>query len=147
MSAARNISISHNGVDYSGQIMQIESTSLTVEDHGIVSAWLHCKNGSSGIGVGGFCLDQPVSDDDGKFLRREGTAYGLDHLMQFMQTVGVGSWEKLKGQHVIVLYAGSSMLGSMSVGIASLTGDRVFILKEHSEEWQARYANAGVLAG
>lgn len=134
----RKISITHNGVDYSGEIMQVESTHLGVEDHGIVTAYLHCKNGSSGIGVGGFCLDAPVTDDDGKFLRREGTAYGLDHLMQFVRTVGVSSWEAIKGEHVIVLYAGRAGLGGMSVGIASLTGDRVFILKAHSEAWQDR---------
>lgn len=136
----RTITIEHAGRTYAGEIMQIESTALTVEDHGIVTAYLHCKNGSSGIGVGGFGLDAPVTDDDGKFLRREGTGYGLDHLMQFMQTVGVTSWEKLKGQHVIVLYEGRAGWGGMSVGIASLTGDRVFILKEHAELWEATHA-------
>ena len=133
--SARTITVDHDGKTYAGEIMRIEKTHLGMEDHGIVTAFIHCKAKGSGIGVGGFGLDKPVRVN-GKFSHREGTGYGLDHLMQFVRTVGVDSWEKLVGQHVIVLYAGRAGLGGMSVGIASLTGDRVFILKDHAEKWE-----------
>jgi hypothetical protein len=115
----RSITIEHRGETYSGEIMQIESTHFGGEDHGILTAFIHCKSDGFGVGVGGYGLDEPVKDDQGKFLGREGTAYGLDHLVQIMRTVGVERWEELPGKHVIVLFNGPSRWGSTSVGLAS----------------------------
>ena len=131
------ISVEHNGETYPGTIMVIESTHLGMEDHGIATAFIHCKADSLGVGVGGFGLDRPVKVN-GEFSHREGTGYGFDHLMQICRTVGVSRWEDLKGKHVIVLWSPESRggWGASSVGIASLTGDRVFILKEHAEAWK-----------
>jgi hypothetical protein len=144
-----DITIEHNGVTYGGEIMQIESTSLTREDHGIFTAYLHCKGGSTGVSVGGYCLDTPVKDEDGKFLHREGgkflhregTGYGLDHIIRIMETIGVSRWENLPGKHVVVLFEGTSAWGSTSKGIASLTGDRVLILSEHADLWMLQHAD------
>lgn len=149
MSSNRSITVEHDGVVYGGQMATIKSTALGLEDHGIVTAFLHCEWPGGGIGVGGFGLDAPVKDADGKFLGREGTAYGLDHIMRLAQTVGVDRWEQLPGKHVIVLFknAGGSWLGSTSVGIAHPTDDkRVLILKEHAELWQMRAAEAEMAA-
>jgi hypothetical protein len=136
----RSLVIEHNGKKLQGQIMTVESTSLTVEDHGIVSAWLHCKAPSTGIGVGGYCLDRPVKDEEGKFLRREGTAYGLDHIMEILKTAGVYSWEKLPGTSIVVLFEHEgSTLGRSAVGFAHLTDtDKVLIFKEHADVWRER---------
>lgn len=136
--SARTITVEHNGKTYTGQIMTIESTSLGVEDHGIVTAYLHCKADGVGIGVGGFCLDTPVRDADDKFVGREGTAFGLDHIMTLVNTVGAGSWEQLKGREVIVLFKGSSLWGSTAAGLTGLTNDRVMILAEHADAWSSR---------
>lgn len=137
----RTITIEHNGREYLGQIMAIKSTRLGYEDHGILTAMLDLRDGSSGVGVGGYCLDTPVRDENDRSTgERRGTAYGLDHIAAIMRTVGVSTWEKLPGQHVIVLYEGAAGWGGASVGIASLTGDRVLILKDHAEEWRAREA-------
>ena len=132
----RTISIEHNGVQYSGEVMRIKATSLGWEDHGILTAFLHCEFPGGGIGVGGFCLDTPKKDSEGHHLGREGTAYGLDHVMQLMRTVGVSTWEDLVGKDVIVLHEGTgSSLGRMSKGIAGLLNDRVMILSEHAAQW------------
>jgi hypothetical protein len=134
-----NIEIEHNGSTYSGQIMTIKSTSLGYEDHGILTAWLHCESErGSGVGVGGYSLDTAEKDDDGKFLRRVGTQYGLDHLIAIMRTVGVESWEKLTGAQVVVLSSGRGGWGSQSVGIAGLQNNQVMILKEHAEQWRGK---------
>lgn len=140
--SARSLTIEHDGRTLQGKVMTIESTSLTVEDHGIVTAWLHCKEPGSGIGVGGYCLDAPVKDADGKFLRREGTAYGLDHIMQILTTAGVWAWEKLPGVAIVVLFEGEgSTLGRSAVGFAHLTEtDKVLIFKDHADEWRDREA-------
>ena len=140
----RTISIAHDGVEYGGQMATVKSTHLGIEDHGIVTAYLHCEWPGGGIGVGGYCLDTPVKDEADKFLGREGTAYGLDHIMRLTQTVGASSWEDIPGKHVIVLFTGSwPWLGSTAAGIAHPTDeDRVFILREHSDLWAMRRAEA-----
>jgi len=137
----RSISVPHNGKTYSGRIAKIESTSLGFQDHGILTAMLHCSWSGGGIGVGGYCLDQP-KDKGGRDYSRTGTAYGLDHIIRIIETVGVDSWEKLTGKDVIVLFDGDSGLGRMSVGIAGLLNDKVLILKEHAESWQLALAEA-----
>ncbi|GAB2906791.1 hypothetical protein GCM10027047_01270 [Rhodococcus aerolatus] len=132
------ITVSHNGADYAGQLMTIKSTRLGWEDHGILTASLVCEYPGGGVSVGGHCLDECKRDADGRPVYpsdRLGTAYGLDHVMQIMLTVGVERWEKLPGSLVIVLSTGTGGLGSMSVGIAGVQNDRVLILKDHAEAW------------
>lgn len=136
----RTITVEHNGKTYAGTVMRIESTRLGIQDHGIVTASLSMKAGSTGVNVGGYCLDAPVKDAAGRFLRREGTGYGLDYVMQVLHTVGVDTWEQLKGREVIVLWSGNGGLGQMSLGIAHLTDEsRVLILSEHAENWKAAH--------
>jgi hypothetical protein len=40
---ALKVTVVHEGVTYSADVMTIESTRLGIEDHGIMSAMLHCK--------------------------------------------------------------------------------------------------------
>jgi hypothetical protein len=133
---ARSLSVEHNGVTYNGKLGEVTSTSLGYEDHGVLTAMLHLSlEGSSGIGVGGYVLDKNV---DGQ---REGTAYGLDHLIRILKTIGVDRWEHLKGQKLIVLFdgePGGSTWGSRAVGIASLLKDDVLVFAEHADAWRAR---------
>lgn len=140
--SARTITVEHNGTTYYGHIAKIESTMLGLEDHGIVTAYLHLKWDSSGIGVGGYCLDAPVQNADGTHSHREGTGYGLDHLMRLTQTVGVSTWEKLTGADVIVLFKTPNSLGSTASGIAGLHNGKVMILKEHADQWKADHPEA-----
>lgn len=138
----RQITVEHNGTTYYAEVMTVESTSLGVEDHGILTAYLHLKGDGTGIGVGGYGLDQPITVD-GKFSHREPTAYGFDHVLQLMRTVGVSRWEDLPGKSCLVLFEKPGSWGQTSVGIAHLTDeDRVFILIDHATEWQARTSEA-----
>lgn len=128
-----SIAVEHHGHTYKGYIAHIDATSLGWEDHGILTATLHLSWKGSGIGTGGYCLD---TTDNGK---RKGTAYGLDHIMQIMATVGVSRWEDLKGKNVIVLFdvpMDRSTVGQSSVGIAGLLNEKVLIYKEHVAEWK-----------
>ena len=129
----RVITIEHDGTTYYGDVMRIKSTMLGYEDHGILTAQLYCEGDGCGVAVGGFCLDNP---SDGPGYDRRGTAYGLDHLIRIMETVGVSSWEALAGKDVVVLRESEHGWGSVSVGVAGLLNDRVLILKEHAEVWR-----------
>lgn len=119
-----------------GQIMRVDSTMLGVEDHGAMTAALTLKAKGTGVALSGWVLDtSPIH----KGARREGSAYGLDYVMEVMRTVGVSSWEKVLGSHVIALFSSPSPWGSVIVGIANLDDpDLVFIPAEHSEWWKER---------
>lgn len=133
----RTITIEHAGKSYGGQIGTIKSTRLGFEDHGILTTSLTVEWQGGAIGVGGFCLDEP-KDREAKDYSRRGTAYGLDHIIRIIETVGVAKWEDLVGKQVIVLFEGASLWGAISVGIASTTDDdKVLILKDHADEWRA----------
>jgi hypothetical protein len=140
---SRTITVDHNGTTYYGKVATVESTHLGTEDHGILTAFLHCEGDGWGIGVGGYGLDEPVHDDEGKFLGRRPTAYGFDHILQMARTVGADSWEKLPGREVLVLFKTPSALGGTAAGIAHISDEkRVFILKDHADEWLARESEA-----
>lgn len=73
----------------------IDSTFLGTEDHGIFTFMLALKWGNCGQGFGGYALDTPLRDKDDKFVRRVGTAYGMEVIIQLLETLGIESWEKL----------------------------------------------------
>lgn len=124
--------VEHEGKTYTGQIGTIKRTTLGLEDHGIMSAFLHVQWTGGGIGVGGYTLDGPKFDENDKFIARFGSAYGLDQIMRILETVGVGKWEDLPGKQVIVLFEGRGGLGSTSCGIAGITNDKVLDFKDHA---------------
>lgn len=140
----RKIEIEHNGKEYIGEPMVIERTTLGYEDHGIFTFNLHCSGKGSRVSLGNMFLDTspkhaPEGTPDlgrGEY-GRYGTAYGLDAIIAVIDTVGVQSWEALKGEQVLALFEkNSSGWGGLSVGVANiLDEDKVLIFREHAEEW------------
>lgn len=104
------------------QIARVESTTLGIEDHGIFTAFLHCTFGGSGQGVGGYGLDEPVHED-GKFIGRRGTAYGMEWITRCIKACGVDSWEKIKGRTIMV-YREDDSWSSKIIGIGPLPTER-----------------------
>lgn len=132
----RKLTIEHNGKTYGGQIGTIRSTRLGYQDHGILTADLTVEWPGGGVSVGGFVLDEP-KDREARDYTRRGTAFGLDHIIRLIETVGVEKWEDLKGQQVVVLFEGNGGIGSRSVGLASTTDEsKVMVLAEHATEWR-----------
>ncbi len=74
----------------------IRSTTLGVEDHGILTFFLHLDYDGSGQGFGGYGLDEPVHEN-GTFKGRRGTAYGCEAIRRVLEVLGVERWEKLPG--------------------------------------------------
>lgn len=78
----------------------IKSTFLGVEDHGIFTAFLHIEFDGSGLGFGGYALDQHFNRADKS--GRIGTAYGMEFIRQILSTLEVDSWENLPRKTVRV---------------------------------------------
>jgi len=72
----------------------IESTMLGVEDHGILSCFLHLKYDGSGQGFGGYSLDTY----NGK--EREGTAWGMEFVRRILEVLEADKWEDLPGMYL-----------------------------------------------
>ena len=138
----RTITITNGDKTYSGRIGVITGTTLGIEDHGIMTCYLNIEFDGGGIGVGGHALDTPFLDNHGDFVRREGSAYGLDLIMWIIKTVSVNSWENLKGQKVIVLFDGDSMWGSKAVGIAhTIDESKILVFDDHYESWSENHSD------
>ena len=72
----------------------IESVMLGYEDHGIMTAMVYLKFGSSGQGFGGYALDRY---DDG-LKRRTATGSMGVFVAGVLGAVGCERWEKLVGK-------------------------------------------------
>ena len=77
---------------------KIISVSLEYEDHGCLTCWLKLDYGSTVQSFGGYSLDQYNTDTQ----LREGSKWGCEFIKRIMDTVGVKSWESLKGQYIRV---------------------------------------------
>ena len=75
---------------------RIESTSLGIEDHGILSFFLHLEFDGSGQGFGGYALD--TFDKEKK--RRVGHAFGTDCILRILEVLKVHNWEDLRGKYL-----------------------------------------------
>jgi 3D (Asp-Asp-Asp) domain-containing protein len=123
-------------------IAKIERTMLGYEDHGILSCMLHVTYGSSGQGVGGYCLDTPIRDADDNFVCRMGTAYGMEFVARVIRACGVDTWEQIKGRTIYVLQdleEGAPAWGtSRVVGIENLPTERGerFIFADLRDEFE-----------
>lgn len=76
----------------------IEGTMLGIEDHGIMTCYIHLRGDGWECSYGGYCLDSY----DKNLKRRVGTAEGMDALKLLMDALGVKKWEDLAGQYVRV---------------------------------------------
>lgn len=72
---------------------RITSTTITIEDHGCLSAWLYLDYGGSGQGFGGYALDAW----DPLLKKRVGVAWGCEYLRRILEVLEIGTWEKLPG--------------------------------------------------
>lgn len=61
--------VTHNDVEYTAEHAVITSTTLGYEGHGILTFYLNCSGNSFGVGVGGYALDKPLKDQDGRTVR------------------------------------------------------------------------------
>lgn len=74
------------------KIAKIVHTSLEIEDHGCLIAWLHLDYGGSGQGAGGHVL----------WTETHRSGYGADFIARLLNACGVRKWENLVGRTVYV---------------------------------------------
>ena len=88
-----------HGKFYEAEIGVIESTFLGIEDHGILTFIIYLKFEGSGQGAGTYSLD----GYDKTLGKRVGSPAMAVVIRSILETVGVDSWEELKGKRVVAL--------------------------------------------
>ena len=115
------------------RIGKIESTSLGIEGHGVMTFWLMLDFGGSGQGFGGWVLDSYSPEEK----RRIGTAAGLDAVIQILTVCGVEKWEDIQGKIVYALYD-DDKYGRAIKGIKGLSfeSNKIFLIDDWQRRWQ-----------
>lgn len=93
---------------------KISSTMLGYEGHGIMTWWLTLEWDGGGVGLGGYVL---------------GGQSGIDSIEEILKTVGVETWEELKGKYVVLESEG---IGGRAIGIRNLIKENVWF---RPKEW------------
>lgn len=75
----------------------IKSATITNDDHGLLSAWVHLDFGGSGQGFGGYVLYLPK---DFTHHAPSGPNYAGHFIWRVMQVAGVSEWSQLAGKTV-----------------------------------------------
>jgi hypothetical protein len=102
------------------RIAKIDRTFLGIEDHGILTAILHCFYGGSGQGVGGYALDgKPPGHGEHRAPSSECGRW----VSGVLRACGVDSWEKVAGRTVIVICDGEGFQ-ARPIGIRPLPTER-----------------------
>ena len=82
----------------------IESATITNDDHGCLSAWLHLDYGGSGQGFGGYALYLPKS-----FKNHNIEGHAGHFIWRVMEIAGVSEWNELKGKTIRVKFERSKI--------------------------------------
>lgn len=117
-----NVSVTHNGTTYSALYAAIKKTFLGWESHGFFTFSIDCESRAAWISVGGVALDGAPAVSGGP---RTPTANGMLLLAEVLRTVGVDSWEKVKGQDILVLTR-----GDVAVGVANPITGKSLVIQE-----------------
>lgn len=123
---------------YFGQQGQIESVRLGKEDHDIFTFCLMFNFGGNSQGFMGYTLDDPLLEH-GEFVRRRGSASGMDLIIRIIGALGVDSWEDIKGVRAWALFE-TIEYSSPIIGVRALAGEhsedlKPLVIKEWKQEW------------
>jgi len=110
----------------------IEKTFLGYEDHGIFTFMLSVNYGSGmHQGIGNISLDSYDKEQE----KRVPTSLAGIFISEIIRTVGVDSWEKMKGKHIRVKLDREG-LNAMPIAIGHIVDDRWFEFKEILDQLQ-----------
>lgn len=107
---------------------------LGEEDHGIFTCFLFLKLEVGSQGFGGYGLDEY---DKIAQRRIDRNGMGLEYIKKILETVGVDSWEKLKGKHIRILK--DDTWNSPITGIGHIIEDKWF----EPKKWFSQYIEEG----
>ena len=103
---------------------KITSVSITMADHGCLTFWVTVEGSGFGVSIGGYAIGHGYLGAS-EFKATHGG--GLEAMMRIMDTVGVDTWEDLKGKYIRVV---SNGWGESIKKIGHITDDKWFDIDE-----------------
>ncbi len=100
--------------------VRITGTAITFKEHGVLTFHIFFEGQATG-GIGGYVIGHGYLGAE-KFTA---SVSGLVAMMHIMNTVGVETWEELKGQYVRIVDPG---LGGVVTKIGNIIKDKWFDL-------------------
>lgn len=107
--------------------MRIESVSLTMADHGVLTFYVHLTTCSLCAGYGGYVIGKGCLGAD----NFEGSAKGLEAMMRIMDVVGVDTWEDLPNKYIRAIIP---KFNEPITVIGNIMEDKWFDIKQFFEE-------------
>ena len=107
----------------------ITNTSITMEDHGVLTFDITVAGDGFSVNLGGYCIGLGYLGAK-EFSAKSGG--GLVAMMNIMNVVGVDKWEDLKGKHCRIKSDG---WGSRVSIIGNFIEDKWFDMKKFFEEY------------
>ena len=110
--------------------VKITNTSITMEDHGVLTFYITVEGAGIGVNLGGYCIG------GGYLGAKEFTAKsggGLVAMMNIMNVIGVHKWEDLKGKYCRIKTEG---WGSTVSIIGNIIENKWFDMKKFFEEYE-----------
>jgi hypothetical protein len=104
---------------------KIDSTFLGIEDHGIMTFFLHLSWDSCGIGYGGYGLDGHSKPE------RVGHGQAYQAIRRILETLGLHQWEAIKGQLCRVDFDDGPGCSGRVTRIGHILEDKWFDLAAH----------------
>ena len=102
---------------------KIVNTMLGREDHGIMTFMITVEWSAYVCGIGGYCLDSYNRETK----QRVYSAKSMEAISKILDTVGVDTWEELKGKYIRIKDNG---LGSTINEIGNLMEEKWFNFKD-----------------
>jgi hypothetical protein len=84
----------------------ITGASISNDDHGCLSSWIHLEHERGGQGFGGFALYLPSDFTHSKI----DTGYAGHWIWRIMEIAGVSRWDDLKGKTIRCITSHSNIL-------------------------------------
>lgn len=109
--------------------VKITNTSITMEDHGVLTFYITVEGAEIGVNLGGYCIGSGYLGAK-EFSAENGG--GLVAMMNIMNVVGVHKWEDLKGKYCRIKTEGWDSTVSI---IGNIIENKWFDMKKFFEEY------------
>ena len=114
--------------------VKITNTSITMEDHGVLTFYITVEGAGIAVNLGGYCIGTGYLGAK-EFSAENGG--GLVAMMNIMNVVGVHKWEDLKGKYCRIKTDG---WGSTVSIIGNIIENKWFDMKKFFEEYGDKQA-------
>lgn len=102
---------------------KITEVTITMADHGVCTFYLIIEGNGVGFAYGGYVIGHGYLNSK----HFNGSSKGIEAMLKIMDTVGVDTWENLKGQYIRYEDNG---LGSSVKKIGNIITDKWFDIEE-----------------